>query len=76
MVRFVGACLHHHYNKDKVKPGALSTYEDLGNPKWKGCLCLTPFGTPSALRVSRSVLDPARASQVLTGMLTLDGLLG
>jgi len=28
------------YNKDKVKPAALSTYEDLGNPKWKGRLCL------------------------------------
>lgn len=28
------------YNKNKVKPGELSTYEDLGNPKWKGRLCL------------------------------------
>jgi iron(III) transport system substrate-binding protein len=24
------------YNKDKVKPSELSTYEDLANPKWKG----------------------------------------
>lgn len=24
------------YNKDKVKPADLSTYEDLANPKWKG----------------------------------------
>jgi iron(III) transport system substrate-binding protein len=24
------------YNKDKVKPSELSTYEDLTNPKWKG----------------------------------------
>ena len=31
---------------------------------------------PSLLRVSRSVLDPARAKQALTDMLTLDGLLG
>ena len=28
------------YNKKKVKPSELSTYEDLGNPKWKGRLCL------------------------------------
>jgi iron(III) transport system substrate-binding protein len=28
------------YNKDKVKPTELSTYEDLANPKWKGRLCL------------------------------------
>ncbi len=28
------------YNKDKVKPADLSSYEDLANPKWKGRLCL------------------------------------
>jgi iron(III) transport system substrate-binding protein len=28
------------YNKDKVKPEELSTYEALGDPKWKGRLCL------------------------------------
>jgi iron(III) transport system substrate-binding protein len=28
------------YNTNKVKPGELSTYEDLANPKWKGRLCL------------------------------------
>jgi len=28
------------YNKDKVKPADLSTYEDLAGPKWKGRLCL------------------------------------
>ncbi len=28
------------YNKNAVKPGDLSTYEDLANPKWKGRLCL------------------------------------
>lgn len=28
------------YNTKKVKPADLSTYEDLGNPKWKGRLCL------------------------------------
>ena len=28
------------FNNQKVKPAELSTYEDLGNPKWKGRLCL------------------------------------
>ncbi len=28
------------YNKDKVKPAELSTYEDLASPKWKNRLCL------------------------------------
>ncbi|HPE61390.1 MAG TPA: Fe(3+) ABC transporter substrate-binding protein [Thiolinea sp.] len=28
------------YAKDKVKPEALSTYEDLADPKWKGRICI------------------------------------
>lgn len=28
------------YNNQKVKPADLSTYEDLGNAKWKGRVCL------------------------------------
>ena len=28
------------YAKDRVKPGQLSSYEDLGDPKWKGKICL------------------------------------
>jgi iron(III) transport system substrate-binding protein len=28
------------YNTDKVKPSELSTYEALGDPKWKGRVCL------------------------------------
>jgi iron(III) transport system substrate-binding protein len=30
------------YNTQKVKPAELSTYEALGDPKWKGRLCLRP----------------------------------
>lgn len=30
------------YNTNKVKPEDLSTYEALGDPKWKGRLCLRP----------------------------------
>lgn len=28
------------YNKDKVKPSELSTYEDLADPRWKGRICV------------------------------------
>ena len=28
------------YNKDKVNPAALSTYEDLADPKWQGRICV------------------------------------
>lgn len=28
------------YNPNKVKPGELSTYQDLANPKWKGRICV------------------------------------
>jgi len=28
------------FNNQKVKPAELSTYEDLGSPKWKGRVCL------------------------------------
>lgn len=27
-------------SKDRVKPGEITTYEDLANPKWKGRLCM------------------------------------
>jgi iron(III) transport system substrate-binding protein len=32
------------YNTNKVKPAELSTYEALGDPKWKGRLCLRTSG--------------------------------
>ena len=32
------------YNRNKVKPSELSTYEALGDPKWKGRICLRPSG--------------------------------
>lgn len=32
------------YNKDRVKPSELSTYEDLANPKWKGRLIVRSSG--------------------------------
>lgn len=44
------------YNKDKVQASALSTYEDLGNPKWKGRLCL---------RTSKSVYNQSLVAMML-----------
>jgi iron(III) transport system substrate-binding protein len=32
------------YNVNKVTPAELSTYEALGDPRWKGRLCLRPSG--------------------------------
>ena len=32
------------YNKDKVKPSELSTYENLADPKWKGRVCVRSSG--------------------------------
>ena len=32
------------YNKQRVKPGQLSTYEDLTNAKWKGKICIRSSG--------------------------------
>lgn len=32
------------YNKDKVKPSELSTYEALADPKWKGRICVRSSG--------------------------------
>jgi iron(III) transport system substrate-binding protein len=28
------------YNKDKVRPGEIKTYEELADPKWKGRVCM------------------------------------
>ena len=35
------------YSRARVKPGDLSTYEDLAGPKWKGRICIRP-SPPSA----------------------------
>ncbi|AAZ96943.1 ABC transporter, iron binding protein [Thiobacillus denitrificans ATCC 25259] len=45
------------YNTGKVKPGELSTYEDLANPKWKGRLCL---------RTSKKVYNQSLVAMMIT----------
>ena len=44
------------YNTKKVKPSDLSTYEDLGNPRWKGRLCL---------RTSKSVYNKSLVAMMI-----------
>ncbi|MBI5330773.1 MAG: extracellular solute-binding protein [Betaproteobacteria bacterium] len=44
------------YNKNKVKPADLSTYEDLASPKWKGRLCL---------RTSKKVYNQSLAAMMI-----------
>lgn len=49
------------YAKDRVKPGELSTYEDLADPKWKGRICV---------RSSSSTYNQS----LLGGLIAVDGL--
>jgi iron(III) transport system substrate-binding protein len=44
------------YNKNKVKPADLATYEDLAQPKWKGRLCL---------RTSKKVYNQSLAAMMI-----------
>lgn len=45
------------YNPNKVKPGELTTYEDLANPRWKGRLCL---------RTSKKVYNQSLVAMMMT----------
>lgn len=45
------------YNTRKVKPGELSTYEDLASPKWKDRLCL---------RTSKKVYNQSLVAMMIT----------
>ena len=32
-------------SRERVPAGAVTTYEDLADPKWKGCICIRPAAT-------------------------------
>ena len=58
------------YNKDKIKPEQLSTYEDLADEKWKGRLCLRTSKkvynqSLVAMLISRH--GEQKASEIVTG---------
>jgi iron(III) transport system substrate-binding protein len=56
------------YNTKKVTPSELSTYEALGDPKWKGRLCLRPSSyiyTQSLLATMISRHGEARTEEIV-----------
>jgi iron(III) transport system substrate-binding protein len=45
------------YNKERVKPGEIATYEDLANPKWKGKICTRSAGHVYNLSLMSSLVN-------------------
>lgn len=59
------------YNPEKVKPGELSTYEDLADPKWKGRICVRSSSNiynVSMLAALVAHLGPAKAEAWARGL--------
>ena len=58
------------YNTHRVKPGDLSTYEALANPKWKGKLCLRTSKkvyNQSLVAMMIAELGEAKTEQIIKG---------
>jgi iron(III) transport system substrate-binding protein len=45
------------YNKDMVKPGEITRYEDLADPKWKGQVCTRSSSHPYNLSLIASMVN-------------------
>ncbi|MGH7300136.1 MAG: extracellular solute-binding protein [Candidatus Rokuibacteriota bacterium] len=63
------------YNTRKVKPEELSTYEALGDPKWKGRLCLRPSShiyNQSLIATMIKRHGEARAESIVKGWVAND----
>lgn len=45
------------YNKERVKPGDIATYEDLADPKWKGRICTRSAGHVYNLSLISSLVN-------------------
>jgi iron(III) transport system substrate-binding protein len=45
------------YSKERVKPGEITTYEDLANPKWKGKICTRSSGHVYNLSLISSLVN-------------------
>jgi iron(III) transport system substrate-binding protein len=59
------------YNKDRVKPGEITRYEDLADPKWKGQLCTRSSAHPYNLSLIASMvshLGEAKAKEWVAGV--------
>ncbi len=59
------------YNKDVVKPGEITRYEDLADPKWRGKLCTRSSAHPYNLSLTASMvshLGEAKAKEWVAGV--------
>ena len=45
------------YNKDKVRPGEITTYEQLADPKWKGRVCMRSSTNVYNLSLMGALID-------------------
>jgi iron(III) transport system substrate-binding protein len=45
------------YNKDKVRPGEIATYEQLADPKWKGRVCMRSSTNVYNLSLMGALID-------------------
>lgn len=45
------------YNKDKVNPGEIQSYEDLADPRWKGRICMRSSGNIYNLSLMSSLIE-------------------
>ncbi len=45
------------YAKDKIKPGEISRYEDLADPKWKGRVCMRSSSNMYNLSLMSALID-------------------
>jgi iron(III) transport system substrate-binding protein len=58
------------YNKSMVKPGEITRYEDLADPRWKGKICVRSSGHPYQLSLMASMvsaLGEAKAEEWVKG---------
>jgi len=59
------------YNKARVKPGEISTYEELADPKWKGRVCMRSSTSVYNLSLMGALIDhlgEARAEEWAKGV--------
>jgi iron(III) transport system substrate-binding protein len=45
------------YNKDRVNPSQIQTYEDLADPRWKGRICMRASGNIYNLSLMSSIIE-------------------
>jgi len=54
------------YNRSMVKPGEITRYEDLADPKWKGQLCTRSSSHPYNLSLIASIVSHAGEAKAAT----------